>query len=70
MPQHTQDNDRAFDRIRNAIGVAGLALPLLLLLGVAVDASEMQRSISAFFFTPMRDFFVAALAGTGVFLIL
>lgn len=59
----------ALHRLRKAIGLIGFLLPTMLLIGVLFPSVTMQTSISHFFFTPMREVFVIALSGVGVFLI-
>ncbi|WP_298567541.1 hypothetical protein [uncultured Aliiroseovarius sp.] len=56
-------------RLRRAIGAIGLTLPFVLLAGVVLFGIPMQRSVSDFFFTEMREVFVSASAGTGLFLV-
>lgn len=56
-------------RLRRAIGMVGLTLPLVLLAGVALFDVPMQASISEFYFTALRDVFVSASAGVGLFLL-
>ena len=69
LERKASHHEEAMNRLRRAIGLIGLALPVLLLLGVLVFGVPMQNSISEFFFTPLRDLFVLTLAGIGVFLI-
>ena len=56
---------------RTAIGVLGASLPVILigasLVGV-LDTPELQTSISAYYWTAMRDWFVGTLFVIGVFL--
>ncbi|SEV87359.1 hypothetical protein SAMN05444851_0008 [Aliiroseovarius sediminilitoris] len=56
-------------RLRRAIGAIGLTLPFVLLANVYLFNVPMQRSISAFFFTELREVFVSASAGVGLFLV-
>lgn len=56
-------------RLRRAIGIIGLTLPFVLLAGVALFDVPMQDSISEFFFTALREVFVSASAGVGLFLL-
>lgn len=69
LEQTASHHEQAMNRLRKAVGLIGFALPVLLLISVAVFKVEMQDSISEFFFTAMRDVFVLTLTGIGVFLI-
>lgn len=54
---------------RKAIGILGIALPFLLALGaLIIFQTGLQRSISYYYHTDMRDVLVGILAATGVFL--
>ncbi|WP_137702638.1 acyl-CoA synthetase family protein [Marimonas lutisalis] len=68
--EHTASQfEAALHRLRKAIGLIGFCLPFLLLIGVWFFGIPMQESISEFFFTGLRDVFVLALSGVGVFLV-
>lgn len=55
--------------LRRAIGIIGIALPFALYFGARVFFDTgMQRSMSAYYHTGMRDVFVGALCVIGVFL--
>ncbi|MCK8463513.1 hypothetical protein MUY35_06585 [Aliiroseovarius sp. S1339] len=56
-------------RLRRAIGAIGLTLPFVLIANVFLFDVPMQDSISAFFFTELREVFVSASAGVGLFLV-
>ncbi|MBT2132205.1 hypothetical protein [Aliiroseovarius lamellibrachiae] len=69
MPRD-QDPDRAtMMRLRRGIGAIGIGLPFALLLGVHLAGVPMENSISEFFFSELREVFVAAAAGVGLFLL-
>lgn len=53
---------------RTAIGVLGVTLPPILILGWLVLAAKVESSISAYYYTRMRDWFVGTLWVIGVFL--
>jgi len=53
---------------RTAIGVLGVTLPPILMLGGVLLGSSVQSSISAYYYTAMRDWFVGTLWVIGVFL--
>ncbi|MCI2393305.1 hypothetical protein [Aliiroseovarius sediminis] len=56
-------------RLRRAIGAIGLTLPFVLVANVFLFDVPMQESISDFFFTELREVFVSAAAGVGLFLV-
>lgn len=53
---------------RTAIGVLGVSLPILLVISSLVQHQALQGSISAYYFTSARDWFVGILWVIGVFL--
>ena len=56
--------------LRTAVGIIGLALPFLLALGkLLLQGPGMQSSISAYYYTDMRNVFVGSLWAIGVFLL-
>lgn len=56
--------------LRRAIGIIGTALPFTLVLGKwLLDGWGIQASMSAYYYTSMRDVFVGSLCATGVFLL-
>ena len=58
--------------LRVAVGVMGIALPVVLLVGdslVLDTAMSMKPSLSAYYHSAMRDFYVAVLFATGVVLV-
>jgi hypothetical protein len=55
--------------LRKAVGIIGLALPVALLAGKPLlDGGGMQGSISAYYYTGMRNYFVGTLCALAVFL--
>ena len=55
--------------LRKAIGVIGVALPILLVTGKYLfEGPGIQSSISAYYYTVMRDVFVGSLWAIGIFL--
>ena len=55
--------------LRKAIGIIGLALPFVLALGkMALESPGIQDSISAYYYTVMRDVFEGSLWAIAVFL--
>ena len=54
--------------LRKAIGLLGLALPFALLFGGLIFDGRIEQSISAFYYTPMRNVLVGTLCAIGVFL--
>ena len=60
----------SYMRMRQAIGVAGIALPLgCFLAGLAFSGLGLQDSISAYYYTNVRDVFVGILVWVGLFLL-
>jgi len=56
--------------LRQAIGYLGIALPFVLAIGgMLVDGQGLQRSMSSYYHTPMRDIFVGTLCAIGVFML-
>ncbi len=53
---------------RTAIGVLGITLPPILIVVWLLLVSEVESSISAYYYTQMRDWFVGTLWVLGVFL--
>lgn len=63
---------RAFLWLRTLVGVLGIALPLVVILIDRFAYSEEpfpRGSISVYYYSGVRDFFVAIMASTGVFFI-
>ena len=54
--------------LRRAIGFVGISLPLVLLASTFLTDIEIQKTLSHFYHTPMRDFFVGSLWAIGLFL--
>lgn len=60
----------SFLSIRKAIGILGIALPVVLLIGSFLlnDCNEIQGSISAYYYTVMRNGFVGILCAVSFYL--
>jgi uncharacterized protein YhhL (DUF1145 family) len=59
----------AYRSLRQAIGYIGVALPFVLAIGKSVtQGGGLQDSISAYYYTDMRNVFVGSLCAIGVFL--
>ncbi|MDA5092691.1 hypothetical protein O2N63_01150 [Aliiroseovarius sp. KMU-50] len=69
MPSRHHPDLATMIRLRRAIGSIGLGLPVALLIGTMLVDMPMENSISEFFFSPLRDVFIAAAAGVGLFLL-
>ncbi|MEO9864270.1 MAG: hypothetical protein ABJO29_10170 [Yoonia sp.] len=77
MPeQHRADLVLSFTRVRTALGILGMCLPLVLVLGGLLDhpridaeTGRIEPTISDFYHTTYRDIFVGTLCAIGVFLI-
>jgi len=55
--------------LRTAVGIIGVALPLVLALGkLLLQGPGIQDSISSYYYTVMRNVFVGSLCAIGVFL--
>ena len=54
---------------RFVVGAVGLALPVVLMVGAYAQTQEFQRSLSAYYYTGLRDVFVGGLVTIGVFLL-
>ncbi|MEE8412914.1 MAG: hypothetical protein V3R96_00015 [Dehalococcoidales bacterium] len=60
----------SFFNLRRVIGIVGMALPLVLLLGnLFFGTHGVQSSISAYYYTGMRNIFVGAICTIAVFLL-
>lgn len=70
MPEQ-QRNDMvlSYQRVRTALGLLGMAMPLVLIVGGLLDYKRIEPSISDFYHTTYRDIFVGTLCAIGVFLI-
>lgn len=60
----------SFLSIRKAIGILGLALPILLVFGsfIVDDCDQIQGSISAYYYTSVRNIFVGILFAVSFYL--
>lgn len=58
----------SFLTVRRALGLLGLALPLLLIGFGVLFSDGIEDSVSAFYYTSMGDIFVGILCAIGVFL--
>jgi hypothetical protein len=59
----------SYRALRVLIGVIGILLPFVLLLGKrALDGPGIQGTISDYYYTSLRDYFVGSLCAIGVFL--
>jgi hypothetical protein len=63
--------ESTYHSLRFGIAVIGVALPLVLWVGgLGIDGVSLQSSMSAYYYTGMRDTFVGALCAVGVALYL
>lgn len=72
IKQQNGENDiLTFRRIRKAIGVLGVSLPLILWLfsNIAFFETSLQESISHYYYTNLREIFTGVLCAVGLFLI-
>jgi hypothetical protein len=55
--------------LRKGIGFLGLALPIVLILSkIWLDEGGIQGSISAYYYTTMRDYFGGTMCAMGILL--
>jgi hypothetical protein len=56
--------------LRRAVGILGMALPVIMIFGAFLlyDCRDVQRSISAYYHTPMRNYFVGTICAIALFL--
>jgi hypothetical protein len=73
MPTLSSPNDSlvlSYLRLRKAIGIIGISLPFVLAIGKLIFSDPgIENSISAYYYTVMRDVFVGSLCAIAVFLI-
>ncbi|HGG03816.1 MAG TPA: hypothetical protein ENK28_00005 [Aliiroseovarius sp.] len=67
--KHRDDMVFSYNRVRNALGILGVAFPIILIVGGGLSSDGVQPSMSDFFHTTMRDIYVGTLCAIGVFLI-
>ena len=63
---------RSYLLMRTIIGVTGILLPVVVIVGdhsLSADAPTVRGSLSGYYYTGMRDFFVGALSTIAIFLI-
>jgi hypothetical protein len=73
MPDTKREADNllviSFLSLRKAVGIIGLLLPFVVALGnMLLDGGALETSISAYYYTVMRDVLVGSLCAIGVFL--
>lgn len=76
VDHHRDELVQSYTRVRTALGILGMLLPLVLILGGVLDAPRIgqdyggiEPTISDFYHTTYRDVFVGTLCAIGVFLI-
>lgn len=74
--QHRDELVLSYTRVRTALGILGMMLPVILITGGVLDTPRIdvgqpgiEPTISDFYHTTYRDVFVGTLAAIGVFLI-
>jgi hypothetical protein len=66
----TQTIVQSYLLLRRGIGIIGVALPFVLIIGkIILESPGISGSISAYYYSVMRDVFVGSLFATGIFLI-
>jgi hypothetical protein len=68
-PPPTDPHVMSYLAVRRALGLLGLALPIVLYADARLFGDPMQPSISEFYHTRMGDFLVGTLIAIGIFLI-
>ena len=58
----------SYNTLRKLLGTLGVALPIVLIAGSVALHGSVLRSISAYYYSPMRDLLVAAFCSIGLFL--
>jgi len=71
VPPHEENDMTTVRRLRKAIGWLGISLPfaLVLLSLVPVFKTDIQDSISSYYYTNLREIFTGVLCAVGLFLI-
>src|SRR5277367_3747671 len=59
----------SYRQLRLYVGLIGVLLPVVLVIANWIDGYGIQPSLSGYYYTPMRNIFVGALWGIGVFLV-
>ncbi|WP_457648593.1 hypothetical protein [Profundibacter sp.] len=59
----------SYHRVRRALGILGVLLPLVLIIGGLLSNARLEPSISDFYHTKLRDIFVGCLFAIGIFLV-
>lgn len=66
---HRDDLVISYYRVRQALGLLGLLLPVLLIVGGWMSAGGVEPSISDYYHTLLRDIFVGVMTAIAIFLI-
>ena len=76
MPEEIRNPSRnnhdlvlSYHRVRRALGILGVLLPLMLIIGGLLSNARLEPSISDFYHTKLRDIFVGCLFAIGIFLV-
>lgn len=69
LPPNDDPMIKSYLKLRRLLGWLGILLPFFLIAGSLFQHVSIQNSISAFYYTAMRDLFVGTLAAMGLFLI-
>jgi hypothetical protein len=70
--QSDPDEKLAFSylELRKAVGIIGIALPFTLAIGkIVLQCCGLQESVSAYYYTEMRNVFVGSMCAIGVFML-
>jgi hypothetical protein len=70
---HVTSSDQSlvisYRTLRKIVGILGIALPIVLFVGVSIFNEDIQSSVSGYYHTSMRDVFVGTLCVIGFFLL-
>ncbi len=66
----TKSQVQSYVLLRRGVGIIAVALPFVLIIGkIILESPGISATISAYYYTVMRDVFVGSLFATGIFLI-
>ncbi len=68
---NSENNIKTFRRVRRAVGYLGISLPIALVILSLIPffKTQVQPSISAYYYTNLRELFTGVLCAVGLFLI-
>lgn len=70
MNQNNQNLEFSYLELRRAVGIIGVALPIVLALGkLLLQGPGLEATISSYYYTDLGNWFVGSLCAIGVFLL-